>query len=650
MSATRPQFPERAVVTAGMPYGNKELHFGHIGGVFVQADIYARFLRDRIGFDNVLFVSGTDCFGATIEASYEQEVTGGFEGSLIDFVARNHETQKATLASYQISPNLYAASALGRAGEIHAALSAEIFRRLHQKGMLTLSRTMQFFDEDRGVFLNGRQVKGRCPIQGCKSETAYADECSLGHQYSPGELIAPVSVLSGMTPAMLPVDNWFFDLPSFSSKLETVVSEWEGDADRRRNLTTIIREFLKKPSIYVKKECVDEVGALPGMPSFSILKEENKTSLALVFDDLPAREKAEIVLRDNKIRFRTGKTLTPFRLSGNVAWGIPVPEAEGVSGLTFWVWPESLWAPISFCKAYLDDGTTGDSWESWWKSPDARVYQFIGEDNIYFYGIAEMGLFLALDEGYRLPVVIPNHHLLFGKTKASSSAKVKPPNAMDLLDHYTPEQLRLHFMNASLGERSVGFEPLAAMRGDRGGSGGGAGVGGGGYDSVLYEGNLATNVFNRLVRSCFYTVWKHNDGVYPRGAVSPEVLQAAERTILEYERLMATFSFDRIFELLNIYLREANKDWSARSKSQDKEEISSLLTDSFHAVRVACTLFHPVTPQGCEMIRDYLGVDGRLWDWAYIFRELDFFLLPGHKFRFLEPRVDFFPKHPTQRG
>ena len=60
----RPEFPKRAVVTAGMPYGNKGLHFGHIAGVFVPADVYARFLRDRIGAGNVLFVSGTDCFGS----------------------------------------------------------------------------------------------------------------------------------------------------------------------------------------------------------------------------------------------------------------------------------------------------------------------------------------------------------------------------------------------------------------------------------------------------------------------------------------------------------------------------------------------------------------------------------------------------------
>lgn len=70
----RIEWPKRAVVTAGMPYGNKSLHFGHVGGVFVPADCYARFLRDRIGPENVVFVSGTDCFGSPIEEGYRKEV------------------------------------------------------------------------------------------------------------------------------------------------------------------------------------------------------------------------------------------------------------------------------------------------------------------------------------------------------------------------------------------------------------------------------------------------------------------------------------------------------------------------------------------------------------------------------------------------
>ena len=109
----RPEFPKRAVITGGMPYGNKQLHFGHVGGVFVFADAYARFLRDRIGKNNVIFVSGTDCYGSPIAESYRNLVAHGeFEGSIADFVRKNHEHQKKTLADYDISLNLFGASAL----------------------------------------------------------------------------------------------------------------------------------------------------------------------------------------------------------------------------------------------------------------------------------------------------------------------------------------------------------------------------------------------------------------------------------------------------------------------------------------------------------------------------------------------------------
>ena len=86
----RPDFPKRAVITGGMPYGNKSLHFGHIGGVFVQADVFARFLRDRLGRDNVIFVSGTDCYGSPIVEHHRKLVANqGDTRSLEEFVRDN---------------------------------------------------------------------------------------------------------------------------------------------------------------------------------------------------------------------------------------------------------------------------------------------------------------------------------------------------------------------------------------------------------------------------------------------------------------------------------------------------------------------------------------------------------------------------------
>lgn len=178
----RPNFPKRAIVTSGMPYGNKNLHCGHLS-TFIHSDFYARFLRDRIGKDNVIYVCGTDCYGSPILEGYRKLVESKkFSGSIIDFVKGNHDSQKRVLAEYDISLDLFGASAFGEAKPYHDNMSAYIFNKLSNSGKLEIMSTLQFYDTKTNTFLNGRQVQGKCPFENCKSEHAYADECDQGHQ------------------------------------------------------------------------------------------------------------------------------------------------------------------------------------------------------------------------------------------------------------------------------------------------------------------------------------------------------------------------------------------------------------------------------------------------------------------------------------
>ena len=642
----RPVFQKRAVITGGMPYGDKQLHFGHVGGMYIHADIYTRFLRDRIGSENVIFVSGTDCYGAGIEIKFQEAKQNGFEGTIEEFVDGNHKAQKETLNDYCISLNLYAASGLGKAKYVHEKVSVDLFNSLYENGYLRLEEIFQFYDEETNEFLNGRQVEGRCPIGGCKSESAYADECSLGHQYSPSDLIAPLSVITGKPPALRAVKNWYFDLQKFTDELKARQNELKEEGISRRVLLSVIDDFLKDPIILVKTDDFATLRtACSKMPEHEIEINEEKQSATIKFRKLKDRETACEILRNEKIRFRTGTTLVPLRLTGNVNWGIKVPEKDGISGQTFWVWPESLWAPVSFLKTYLET-TTGSSegWEDWWVNDDSRVYQFIGEDCIYFYALAGMGIFMAMNEiagrpaSANLPHVIPNRHAHYGKAKASSSGAVKPPGAEELLDYYTVEQLRMHFGHMALHSNSVSFNPKALMEGQSG------------FDATLAEGNILTNVYNRLIRSCFYTGQKYFDGKIPAGEVSQSTKDISDTMITEYEWAMYKFEFSRVIDLLDVYLRDANKAWSAETKEADCDpcKLGQILIDAFHVVRVAATLLHPFAPNGTEMVREYLGIDERIWDWQYISEPLSFFMKNDHSFKFLEPRVDFFAKHPTQ--
>ena len=654
----RPVFPKRAVVTGGMPYGNKALHLGHVGGVFIHADTYARFLRDHIGYDNVVFVSGTDCYGSPITESYRKATESGeFAGSIEDYVKSNHDIQKKALDALDIDINLFSASGFGAAKENHRAMSDWVLTTLKENGHLEKMTTSQFYDTERGVFLNGRQVVGRCPIEGCKSESAYADECELGHQYSPSELIAPKSTLTGQRPEMRDVSNWYFKLDGYRELLLKWADDFDARPTTRAFAASAAREFLEPPVIYLKKTYLEDFESFKNTLSAFTLRDdgEKKTSVALVFETLKDREAACAVLSSHGMNFRTGKTLVPFRLTGNTEWGVPAPNMDGLDGLTIWVWPESLWAPISFSQTYLESkGFEKEAWKNWWCRKEAQVYQFIGQDNIYFYGPAEMGMFMGLQgvdsaadpkEGdLQLPNLVVNHHVLFLDKKASSSAVVKPPMALELLDFYTAEQLRAHFLGLGLGLHNVSFSPkafnpLANPRDP---------------DPVLKEGALLTNVLNRIARSCFYTAQKYTDGTIPNLSVSEEAETLALEAALDFETAMAKAEFHVAMNILDMYVREANKYWSREMKLADAEDNTEkrlqVLSDSFFLLKTAMLMVHPIAPKSTEKLADFMHAAKTVFDWANltasVYEVLDSAFCG--KLEFLPPRTDFYEKHPSQ--
>ena len=656
----RPQFPKRAIVTGGMPYGNKSLHFGHIGGMYVHADTFARFLRDRIGKENVIFVSGTDCYGSPIAEGYRKKVEEeGYQGTIEDYVQANHDSQEKTLKDYEISLDIFGASGLGDTKEVHAEESKEFITNLYKHGYLQKMVTKQFYDAKAGCFLNGRQVIGKCPIENCQSEKAYADECDLGHQYMPEDLIDPKSTLTGDTPEMRDVVNWYFRLTDCQDLLEEYVTDISHKDNVRRIVWETMKESLGKPIIYVRKEYVDTYKQLrKQLPEHTCSDLENIKggSFTIEFKVLPDREKACELLTANGVRYRTGKTLVPLRLTGNIEWGVPAPELEGEKGLTVWVWPESLWAPISFTKAYMKRlGRKEEDYKDYWCDPEAGVYQFIGQDNIYFYGVAQMPMFMAQQGSGKLsihpekgqlclPTLVANHHVLFLDKKASSSGSVKPPMAADLLNYYTAEQLRAHFLGLALGNKSVSFMPKPLNPNAKENE----------QDPVLAQGNLFTNVLNRLVRSCFYTSAKYFDNTIPYGKVSEEVLKTAEQAILKYEQTMYRFEFHNVINVLDTYIRQANKYWARNIAQADKEDNMELrrqtLIDAYHMVRVATVLSHPVVPSGCEKTVEYLGFGEDFFSWDHIFEDIYFFCedKQNHKVRELPAREDFYEKHPSQ--
>ena len=648
----RVTFPKRAVVTSGFPYGNKSLHCGHIT-LFIHSDFFARFMRDRIGAENVIYQSSTDCYGSpAIEGHRKSVANGTFDGSLLDYVGKYHKIQKDILDSYHISTNIFGASAFGEEKPFHEEVSKWIFEKLLESGSMEYKSTLQFYDKKMNCFLNGRQVVGKCPIDGCTSEHAYADECDLGHQYMPKELINPISVLSGETPEFREVGNWYFNTEDYIDELNEWLDYLDKNTSTRKYMIKEVREFLKKPEIYIKQEYLENFKEIEYLlPTFEY-KDETKNSFTVVFNKLADREFACEMLTDNGIRYRTGKTLTPFRITGNIEWGVPVPDTEKSKDLTFYVWPESLWAQISITQAYLNREGKADTWKDWWCSDEAKVYQFIGEDNIYFYGPVQMALWLAtqgkkptldIPNGeLKIDNIVANKHTLFLNSKAGSSSDIKPPMADELLNHYTEEQLRMHFLTMNVSNNSASFNPKPFDPSANPEE----------IDPVVREYNLLTNVYNRVLRNLCYSWQRLYDGVMPYGTPDKEFIIEGNLAMLKVEKAMLDHKFHMVCYELDTYIRNMNKYWAKATTgiSEDKEAMRQVIVNTLHMARVAMLLLHPIAPTSVEKLADFMGISHDVFKWENEEKLIyDFILNPeNHKPTFLNPREDFFVKHPSQ--
>jgi methionyl-tRNA synthetase len=507
----------------------------------------------------------------------------------------------------------------------------------------------------------------------------------LGHQYLPQDLIAPVSSLTGNAPVMRKVQNWYFDLPAFAGCLKEYLATRKALGTMREVVLHTIDEFLAPPIIYVKNEFLEHYEHLKkSLPPHNLRPaEKGKASFELEFSNVEARESARDSLVAAGIRFRTGKTLVPFRITGNIAWGVAAPSLDGGAKLTVWCWPESLWAPISFTRACLEDtevqslhpgrvGDSADNWKNYWCSKDAKVYQFIGQDNIYFYGVAQTALWCALSQDCAAALhahehtqsqllvdpadgelqqtqLIANYHLQFLGKKASSSGTIRPPMADELLEYYTAEQLRAHFMALGLGQKPVSFQPKP-LNPDAPPEQG---------DPVLKEGKLLSNVLNRLARSCFYAAHNDNKGMLPVTKLDQELVDTTHAALKEYERLMYTQEFHGIMHLADNFIRYGNKYWADNSKATqtDPEQRCKVLAHSFYLLKAACLMMHPIAPKGTAMVFDYLNlpIDERsFFSWRYAFDGFEVFLpeeeaaATTHVVKELLPRVDFFEQHPSQ--
>lgn len=204
------QNPKRYTITAALPYTNGPIHIGHLAGVYIPSDIYARYLRlqDR----DVAFICGSDEHGVAISMKAKKE--GVTPQEIID---KYHTIIKKSFENFGISFDNYSRTS----SKTHHDTASEFFKKLYENDQFIEEVTEQLYDEKENQFLADRFVIGTCPK--CGNEEAYGDQCEkCGTSLNATDLINPKSTITGSIPVLKSTKHWFLPLDEY----DTFLREW----------------------------------------------------------------------------------------------------------------------------------------------------------------------------------------------------------------------------------------------------------------------------------------------------------------------------------------------------------------------------------------------------------------------------------------
>ncbi len=207
------QNPERYTITAALPYTNGPVHIGHLAGVYVPADIYARYLR--LNKKEVAFICGSDEHGVPITLKARKE--GVTPQQVVD---KYHALIKQSFADFGISFDNYSRTS----ARIHHETASAFFKNLYENGKFIEETSLQLYDEEVKQFLADRFVIGTCPK--CGNPDSYGDQCEkCGTSHNATDLINPKSAITGNIPSLKETKHWYLPLNDYEKWLKEWILE-----------------------------------------------------------------------------------------------------------------------------------------------------------------------------------------------------------------------------------------------------------------------------------------------------------------------------------------------------------------------------------------------------------------------------------------
>ena len=594
----RQVLPEKALVTAGMPYANAPLHIGHFAGTYVPADTYARFMRMLIGDENVLFVCGSDDHGSNSEVAAKKQ---GIPTS--EFVGKINDSQKRTLDNYAISMNVFSGTSKPENMKFHQEIVADTLRKLYANKMLEKKTSEQWFDPELSMFLPDRFVFGECPK--CGDQKAYSEECdACGATYPASELQSPKSTVSDSTPVLKETDHLYLDMWKVANELKNWLQTKERSWRKNVYLETYNTVI---PSLLFSNKSEETFKSLrESLPKHKSRYAPGKM-IEAQFENLTDLETAKKLFDQYKIETTINNGWANRSITRDVSWGVPVPTdlTSGMGGKTFYVWPESLVAPLSFTKVALEkQGKNPEEYKQYWHNPKAKVAQFIGQDNIYFYVLMQGAMwFGSQKEIHRMPIagelqltdVFANYHLHVDGEKMSKS-RGNFIMADQYLDewNYHPDQVRYFLSLLSLPEKNSNFD----------------------FETFKQRNEFLAGPMNAAIEKTVSACHKKFNGQIPRGNLIGKTEKETKKIFQTYLKMMEKGDFPQILFMIENYTRIINGLFAQHKPHDDRhdeQERKDALFSSFFILKNVMIMLHPFVPMTMEKLRKTLNLPEEIY-------------------------------------
>ena len=586
--------PRRAVVTAGMPYANGPLHLGHLAGAHLPADIHARWLGMLIGRENVLFVCGSDDHGSATE------VFAMREGRAIpDVIGEVHARQERTLQRYAVSLDAYSGTSRPETFPTHTAFCQDFIRRLTAHGMLEKRKSQQWFDPKLQRFLPDRLVRGKCPNPKCDNADAYSDECDVcGHQHLPSELISPRSALSDATPEMRDTTHLWLDMGKVSEVLRVWVQSKQGTW-RKPIIAAALDKLL--PALRFEKADLERYTEHKTQLPAHKQRFAQAGRVELQFGNKPDLEQALSILAQYGVRCERVDDWSKRSITRDIGWGVPLPEGDPeLAGKTLYVWPDSLLAPIAFSQVALTkQGQDPARYRDFWCDPESRIYQFLGQDNVFFYVLMQGAMWLGMQEDpQRLPVagelnltdIFGCFHLLVNGEKMSKT-RGNFFTGDQLLEErgYHPDQVRYFLALLGLPEKQSDFD-LSKLE-----------------DRNKFLAGPMNAAFERPISAAHSKF----EGVVPDGELIGDTLSDTLRLVERYVRAMEKANYPGLLFEIENYARKINSlftQWKPHDDRHPLESRKNALYSSFFVLKSLMIMLYPFVPLTMDRLREALAL------------------------------------------